>query len=280
MVCRSLLGLVAGEISPDQLEHRAVIFSPHPDDESLGCGGTIIKKKRAGAVLKLVFMTDGSAATHGNLISKEELKAIRRAEALSASRVLGLGTGETHFLDFQDGRLADYSAAATERVIDVLRQERPEEVFVPYIHEPERQAADHLATTHIVFAALARYRTSLIVSEYPVWFWLHWPWVKIRQGDVPIIETRAVMRNTLRAFFGLRALKDLRCSVNIADVVDMKRTAIAQHKSQVERLIPSPLWPTLKDIAQGEFLECLTTNREFFRRYEYGAFNSPPSAHP
>jgi LmbE family N-acetylglucosaminyl deacetylase len=258
----------------DQLGQRAVVFSPHPDDESLGCGGTIIRKKRVGAAVKLIYMTDGSAATHGNLISKAELRAIRRTEALNASRILGLSTSETHFLDFQDGKLGDYSASATERVIDVLRQERPQEVFIPYVHEPERLAADHVATTNIVLAALARYRTSLVVWEYPVWFWLHWPWVSIRQGDAPIVTARAVLQNSLRAFFGVRALIDLRCSVDITDVLEIKQTAIAQHRSQVERLIPSPLWPTLQDIAQGELLECLGTDREFFRRRTYDAPDS------
>ncbi len=64
----------------------ALVFSPHPDDESLGCGGTIIKKKSLGARVKLVHMTDGSAANHDNLISSQELKAYSDARIRAGSR--------------------------------------------------------------------------------------------------------------------------------------------------------------------------------------------------
>ena len=44
------------------LEHNVIIFSPHPDDETLGCGGTIAKKVKEGYQVKIVFMTDGRNA--------------------------------------------------------------------------------------------------------------------------------------------------------------------------------------------------------------------------
>jgi LmbE family N-acetylglucosaminyl deacetylase len=47
-----------------------VVFSPHPDDETLGCGSTIIKKKRLGADVTIVFMTDGSKS-HPHFIFRE-----------------------------------------------------------------------------------------------------------------------------------------------------------------------------------------------------------------
>lgn len=277
-MCRAFLGFAATEIPASELGRRAVVFSPHPDDESLGCGGTIIKKKMAGARVTLVFMTDGGAPTHGALISKEELKAVRKSEALNASRVLGLSVSDTRFLQFEDGRLTANSARATECVTEVLGEEQPEEVFIPYSREPIYQAADHIATTNIVLSALARHQSDMTLWEYPVWFWLHWPWVRLRQDDACIVATGAVLRNSIHAFFGLRAFTDLRYSVNISQVMELKRAAIAQHKSQVEQLIKSPLWLTLQDIARGEFLECLTTNREFFCRYGYHALSSTPGS--
>ena len=37
----------------------AMVFAPHPDDETLGCGGTVVKLRRAGVDVHIVFMTDG-----------------------------------------------------------------------------------------------------------------------------------------------------------------------------------------------------------------------------
>src|SRR5207248_577693 len=46
----------------DELGRSAIVFAPHQDDEVLGCGGTIVRKLRAGADVTVVFLTDGSAA--------------------------------------------------------------------------------------------------------------------------------------------------------------------------------------------------------------------------
>ena len=241
---------------------KALVFSPHPDDECLGCGGTILKKKQAGSIVKLVHMTDGSGS-HPNLIAKSELRAIRASESKRAATALGVD--ETYFLDFEDSRLWEQVEKATEQVVEILRKERPDEIFVPYRREPMRQAGDHVATTEIVMAALGRYGHSVTIWEYPVWFWLHWPWVSVRQRGCPGIKSRHVVKNSLRMLFGLRAFMELRNSVGISDVLNKKLAALAEHRSQMARLIPSPNWTTLGDVSNGQFLGCFQTGHEFFR---------------
>ena len=86
---RRVMNRIMSELDQNALGRSAVVFSPHFDDETLGCGGTILKKKRAGADVKIVFMTDGSKS-HRHLISENELKAIRASEGLAASSSLGL----------------------------------------------------------------------------------------------------------------------------------------------------------------------------------------------
>lgn len=262
---RYLLSAASTEIPDSELGRPAIIFSPHPDDESLACGGTIIKKKRVGAMVKLVHMTDGSGS-HDHIISKHDLKAIRKAESLEAARALGVDG--TYFLDFEDRLLSENISAATERVLEILNSESPEEVFVPCCQEPNRQAADHVAATKAVLAALARHGKKVTVWEYPVWFWLHWPWVSLGHSCPPI-RRRHVFKNCLRWFFGARAFVDLRCSVDIADVLEKKLAALAEHKSQMEQLLPDPRWATLGQVSNGDFLECFQYDREFFRRYTF-----------
>ena len=77
------MGRAAQQVGPIELEQSALVFSPHPDDESLGCGGTILKKKQAGANVKLVHVSDGGAST--TLIPREELTAMRKKECVDAA---------------------------------------------------------------------------------------------------------------------------------------------------------------------------------------------------
>jgi LmbE family N-acetylglucosaminyl deacetylase len=264
--CRYLLTLRCREIPKSQLGRSALVFSPHPDDESLGCGGTIIKKRQAGATVKLVHMTDGSAS-HSHLMPARELAARRKAEAVSAAHTLDVE--QIYFLDFADGALGENVEPAAERVLEILRHEEPEELFVPHHREPIRQARDHIATTDIVMAALASYRNRVTIWEYPIWFWFHWPWVGL-QPDCPPLKTRHVLRNTVESLIGSRALIELSYSVDITDVIPQKASAIAEHKSQMTRLIEQPSWTTLADISHGQFLESFYYPREFFRRSVVG----------
>jgi LmbE family N-acetylglucosaminyl deacetylase len=75
--------------------------------------------------------------------------------------------------------------------------------------------------------------------------------------------------NSLLSFFGVRALVDLKYSVHIGDVLEEKRAALAEHKSQMEHLIPDARWVTLRQLSYGEFLACFYQDREFFRRYDF-----------
>ncbi len=254
---RRLMGHFASEPCGGDLGRSAVVFSPHPDDETLGCGGTIIQKRRAGAAVKIVFMTDGGRS-HRHLISEDELRSIRAGEALAASRTLGVAEDGVVFLGFEDGRLSEHQGQAISRVAEVLRRERPDEVFVPYHRE---SPPDHVATHRIVLSALRACGRGVAVYEYPIWFWGHWPWVSAPARGPR--EMAKVSRNSLVS--GLRLLRDFRRCVYIGDVLALKRAALARHRSQM--LAPDPRWQTLGDVSNGEFLDCFFQDREIFRHY-------------
>lgn len=252
-----LLNCRATKIHENSLNKSAIVFSPHFDDETLGCGGTIIKKKKAGANVKIVFMTDGSNS-HKNLISENRLRKIRSEEGLAASQALGLNERDVFFLDFEDTKLTEQTEAALLKVLDILSAYKPIEVFVPYSNEP-LYSADHLATNHIVMMAIRRLGLKTVIYEYPIWFWCHWPWVKVLS-----MRNRSVIFIFKVSIFSVwRSLRDLRFRVYIGDVLGRKRQALFQHKSQMTRLLPKTSWPILQDVSDGEFLDC------FFQDYEF-----------
>ena len=249
------------ERNPSELKRPAIVFAPHQDDETLGCGGTIALKLRVGAPVRIVFMTDGSRS-HSRGISAQQLARVRHDEACKAAETLGLTEKHLTFLDFEDGNLKDHFEEARTRVAELLTTETPEEVFVPYrldVHP------DHLATRRIVLSAARKQVPGLYVSEYGVWFWRQWPWVGLGGS---LKETMDVARTTLNSRLGTRLFSAFRSSVRIAEVANLKRAALECHRSQMARLVPDVKWPTLRDVSRGEFIECFFRDHEFFHEYQ------------
>jgi LmbE family N-acetylglucosaminyl deacetylase len=241
----------------------AIVFAPHPDDETLGCGGTIIRKRRYGAPVHLAFMTDGSRSHPA--LPPSDLAWIRHSEAVQAARVLGIGEGDLSFLPFEDGSLNRHRAAAVSRVEQLIEAQNPAQVFLPYRGE---SPADHRATHRIVMTALRRLNRSAEIFEYPIWIWNHWPRIPLPLFPIPL--GGGILANTVRTAAGLHFARTFTCRVGVADVLDRKREALDRHRSQMTALLPDVSWPTLFDVANGAFLDCFFDQYERFHRYRIG----------
>lgn len=246
----------------DHLSRSAIVFSPHFDDETLGCGGLVIKKKCAGADVKIVFMTDGSRS-HPHLMPPEQLKAIRASEGVAAARALGLSDDDVFRLGFDETQLDKRIDEAASRITAILEQVRPQEIYLPYSGEPLLWSADHQSTTRIVYQALRQYGHEVAVYEYPIWCWYSLPWIDPRRDGWR--SRLIILRNSVSTWLGLRFIRDFQWSVDISDVVGKKRRALEQHRSQMTPLIEGVGWATLDSVSNGQFLACFFTEREIFR---------------
>ncbi|MGQ0571215.1 MAG: PIG-L deacetylase family protein, partial [Armatimonadota bacterium] len=208
----------AARLDGDDLRRAAVVFAPHPDDETLGCGGTILRKRAAGAAVTVVFMTDGSGS-HRRFLAGDAMKAIRSSEALAAAAVLGVADRDVVFFNFPNRGLWDHRASAISRVLEVLRQRQPEQVFLAYRHDAH---PDHEATFVCVAEAARSWGGRPALYEYPIWFWRHWPWTPGSRG------LRAAGWLARSALAGARLLHEFTCAVDISDVLERKQIALAQ----------------------------------------------------
>jgi N-acetylglucosamine malate deacetylase 1 len=141
---------------------RVLVLSPHPDDETIGCGGSLRRHRRAGDDVHVVFLTSGEQGGHGR--SPEETIALREREARAAARVLGIRHLE--FWHLPDGALRT-TVPAIRRLRAVLLSLRPDVIYVPHPHESH---PDHRAAYRLVRRALAHRRGGAPeVLMYEVW---------------------------------------------------------------------------------------------------------------
>lgn len=152
------------------MNKQILVFAPHPDDETLGCGGTIAKRISEGYKVLIVVMTDGRNSLFKDLgiasdPTPEEVKEIRRDEVKRATRILGVGFEDSLFLDFIDGSLEKYENEAQEKVLEIIRENHPLEVYFPCKKDCH---PDHRATNRIVNNAIMKLNMPTAKCRYMI----------------------------------------------------------------------------------------------------------------
>jgi LmbE family N-acetylglucosaminyl deacetylase len=150
---------------------KVLVLAPHMDDETIGCGGTLILHARRGAQITVMFLTDGrNGSSEINTLygeerqrRQQELIEIRTTEARSALQRLGVN--RMICLDAEDGALGQCSWAA-EKLRDVLLKLQPELVYVPFYLE---EHPDHRAASRVLLDAVAGTSLQFQCMGYEVW---------------------------------------------------------------------------------------------------------------
>jgi LmbE family N-acetylglucosaminyl deacetylase len=142
---------------------RVLVVSPHPDDEAIGCGGTLRKHVEQGDAVRAVFLTSGEKGGHGR--PPEETARRREQEAATAAAVLGVA--EIEFWRGPDGAFRA-TRGWVDRLRSTLEQWRPEVLYVTHAREmhPDHRAAARMARRARLAAA---HVTHVTVLAYEVW---------------------------------------------------------------------------------------------------------------
>lgn len=198
------------------MNSRIVVFAPHPDDETLGCGGTIAKKINEGYEVSIVVLTDGRNAFLklfglGSDPTPRELKEIRKEELKRASKILGVTEGSLFFLDFEDGMLKQNTSQAKEKVSEILSRNKPTEVY--YTYEKDFNM-DHRVTSHVVRDSIEELGLDTTGYQYS------------------IAQKYPRVSPFLDSFSNL--FRDNMIRVDISRFVPLKKKALREFKSQIE----------------------------------------------
>jgi LmbE family N-acetylglucosaminyl deacetylase len=126
---------------------KVLVVAAHPDDEALGCGGTLARHAAEGDRVEAVFLTDGVSARRGG--GNESDRTDRQAAANGAAEVLGIG--QLHFLGFPDNRLDSVPLLdVVQRLEDIVFSAKPD---VIYTHHGCDLNADHRVAHQAVVTA-------------------------------------------------------------------------------------------------------------------------------
>lgn len=142
--------------------HRVLVLAPHPDDESLGCGGTLIQHRQHDDPVKIVFLTDGAQGATAANYTPEAYVALREEEAQQACRILGI-------TEFEFWRIPDRACQPNEdvrtRMAQLLETYRPTLVYVPSPHEFH---PDHRGAARLFWETLQQSRFQVEVAFYEI----------------------------------------------------------------------------------------------------------------
>lgn len=142
-----------------------LVIAPHPDDEVIGCGGTILRHAQAGDPTSCVYLTRGEKSKGYSWFTPAQRQAKREQEARNSSHILRIS--ELTFLDGVDGSLADpiVTAKLLPQLDAVLKRIRPRVIFAPHANDNH---PDHVAAYQMV-RQLVGDGLIATVYEYELW---------------------------------------------------------------------------------------------------------------
>jgi LmbE family N-acetylglucosaminyl deacetylase/glycosyltransferase involved in cell wall biosynthesis len=146
----------------DLTGRRVLALAPHPDDETIGCGGALALHARANDPIKVVFLTNGAQGDTTGRMNRDVYVALRQQEAKEACARLGVT--DLEFWPCEDRSLAG-ARGALRRLMDLIDGYRPDLVYAP---SPLEFHPDHRAACILLCDAIASSKREFDVAFYEV----------------------------------------------------------------------------------------------------------------
>jgi LmbE family N-acetylglucosaminyl deacetylase len=193
-------------------QQKVVVVAPHPDDETLGCGGAIAQLHSLGCDVQVLVMSDGTLShPRSQKYPVHKLRTLRELETLEALKILGVTSNAVTFLRFKDGSISIQDKTAESICRKYLSRVTPQLIFLPWRYDPH---PDHRSTYSLITTALQELLLAPRIIEYPIWDW------------------DEQQRENLPEFLKVSCWR-----LDIRSVVNLKQQAISAYRSQITNLI-------------------------------------------
>ena len=224
----------------ENMQNKTIlVFTPHPDDDVFGAGGTIALLNRNHNKVYIAIYTNDDKGSYDPDMNSQKLAGIRRAEEEVSEGMLGTMKENIMWLGYDDGML-EYAAQPklTEEATAIIRRIRPDillSVDPGEWYERWHKSDHRMAAFNTIDAVRA--------AE----FWLYFPNQKLQQGLQPY--------KVPEMYFFYPSAQEANYFVNIESVADLKFDAAAKQVSQFEPAVNKyrPDWdPTDLQAAKNE----------------------------
>jgi len=183
---------------------RVLAFAAHPDDDLIGCGGSLAKHLKLGNHVSVCYLTSGEAGSLDH--SREEMAKIREDETKKAAKIIGFT--DFIFLRNRDGYL-EYTEPILTQLVELIRKKQP---HVVYVHHHLDDHEDHKVTSRLVNEAIGRAGAPMF-QEY--------------KGQPWSVET-------VLAYEVWTPLSQFNYVEDISEFVSIKTAALRKHQSQLQ----------------------------------------------
>ena len=203
----------------EDLQNKTILlFTPHPDDDVFGAGGTIALLNRNHNKVYIAVYTNDDKGSYDPEMSSERLARIRRAEQEVSEGLLGTPKENIFWMGYDDGML-EYAPQPklTEEATAIIRRIRPDVLLSvdPGEWYERWHKSDH---------RMAAFNT--IDAVRAAEFWLYFPNQKLQQGLQPY--------QVPEMYFFYPSPQEANYFVNIDSVAELKFDALAKQVSQFE----------------------------------------------
>lgn len=232
-----------------------LVVTPHPDDDTFGCGGTMALLAKNGNLVKVLIYTNDDKGSKDPAMTSERLATIRKAEEEKACAILGIPAENIIWLGHPDGMLEYVPARALcKQTVQVIRKVKPDALFSidPGVHHERWHKTDHRAAAFNTVDAIR-------AARWPLYF--------------PELRNQGLDAYDAPMCFFYYSVKP-NYVVDIQDVAERKVRAALAHESQFEPALskyqPMPDETRAKMTAQWRKVVPKHNGRfvEYFRRVD------------
>ena len=143
-------------------KNSVLVIAAHPDDEVLGCGGTIAKLSKKGIKVNILFISNGvDSRDQKNVKTKKKILERKKAAKLSSNI---LGAKKLAFADLSDNKLDKYPLLKIVKIIEkFIKKLKPKTV---YTHFDNDLNIDHQIVNKAVITATRPQKKSSVKNIF------------------------------------------------------------------------------------------------------------------